>query len=125
MNTFYHRTNKNKTQNQSLVPYLTGPASKQSKSSLHKVREFVDDRKFLTNWEIVNHEGWALPATKEKHDWCGLWQTFGCLNSKEHQRLGKGNMIYVKHIKDHVTDHPARNVTLNGLQDRQMHLLEE
>jgi hypothetical protein len=25
-----------------------------------------------------------------------MWQTFGCLNSKEHQRLGKGNRIYIK-----------------------------
>ena len=93
---FFHQSSKKKRQNQSLVPYLTGPASKQSRSSLNRVRAFVEDRKFLTNWETVSHEGWRLPATLKKHDWCGLWQTFGCLNSEEHQRLGKGNMIYVK-----------------------------
>ena len=85
-----------KSQNQSLIPYLTSPASKQSKSSLHRVREFVEERKFLTNWETIQHDRWVLPCTKEKHDWCGLWQTFGCLNSSEHKRLGKGNMIYIK-----------------------------
>ena len=32
-----------KSQNQSLIPYLTSPASKQSKSSLHRVREIVEE----------------------------------------------------------------------------------
>ncbi|MDH5659261.1 MAG: hypothetical protein OEY17_07965 [Nitrosopumilus sp.] len=87
---------RKKTQNQSLVPYLVSPASKQSKSSLQGVREYVDEHKFLSNWNDIDHGGCGLPSTGDKHHWCGMWQTFGCLHSQEHQRLGKGNRIYVK-----------------------------
>jgi len=37
-----------------------------------------------------------LPSTSDAHEWCGLWQTKGCLNEKEHKRLGFGNTIFVK-----------------------------
>jgi len=86
-------TNKSK-QNQTLLDFLR-PASKQS-GSLRKVREFVDEYQFMSNWNDIEHDGWRLIATSKKHYWCGLWQTFGCLNHKEHQRLGKGNRVYVK-----------------------------
>lgn len=48
---------------------MTGTTSRQSKSSLHRVREFVEDRKFLTNWQDIEFGGWKLPAALEKHDW--------------------------------------------------------
>lgn len=81
------------TENHSIIEYLV-PASKQS--NLQKVRESVDEHKFLTNWEIVDHDGWKLIATKEQHYWCGIWQTLGCLNHEKHFQLGKGRRNYIK-----------------------------
>lgn len=70
--------------------------SEQSGSSLRKVREWVDDHKFSSNWDEIECQGWNLPATEEKHAWCGLWQTFGCLNEQLHAKLGKGKRNYIK-----------------------------
>lgn len=81
--------------NQSLLQFIR-PASERTISVLSEVATFVDDRKFATNWMMIEHEGWTLPATKEKHDWCGMWQTFGCLNGKLHEMLGKGRRVYIK-----------------------------
>jgi len=86
---------KTKTINQTLIPFLCS-TSKQSNSSLHNVASFVDEYKFLTNWDTVEHDGWVLPSTQEPHDWCGLWKTVGCLNEVQHEKLGKGRRIYVK-----------------------------
>ena len=57
---------KQKTQNQSLIPYLVAPAFEQSKSSLQGVQEYVEEYKFLSNWINIEHEGWILPSTTEK-----------------------------------------------------------
>lgn len=84
--------------NHSLLEFLS-PVSKQSNSKLQKTREYVEDYQFLTNWHRIEHDGWILPATKEKHYWCGNWQTFGCLNKEAHQNLGKGNRIYIKQFQ--------------------------
>jgi hypothetical protein len=78
---------------ESLIPFLR-PASKQS--SLQLVRESVDEHKFLTNWEHVEHDGWKQIATQDKHYWCGIWQTFGCLDYEKHLQLGKGKRVYIK-----------------------------
>ncbi len=86
---------KQKGKNQTLIPFLC-PASKQSNSPLQNVREVVEEYKFLTNWKEIEYDGWKLPATEEKHYWCGLWQTWGCLNEKLHEKLGKGRRVYVK-----------------------------
>ena len=46
-----------------------------------------------TNWFTIEHDGWKLPATEEKHDWCGLWSYRGCLNVQGHKDTechGKG-----------------------------------
>lgn len=86
---------------QSIIPFLC-PASEQSNNqyvSLQKVRDYVDESKFLTNWLKVAHDGWKLIATAEQHDWCGLWQTRGCLNSELHHKLGKGRRVYVKQFQ--------------------------
>ena len=92
-----NQSNKKK-QNQSLIPFLS-PASKRSNSTLQGVREFVEEFNFLTNWDSIDHDGWTLPATKEKHYWCGIWKTLGCCNEQAHQRLGKGNKYYIKKIQ--------------------------
>jgi hypothetical protein len=84
---------RNNIKNHSLFEYLD-PASKQS--NLQKVRNFVDEKKFLTNWETIEHDGWKLIATQEQHDWCGMWQTLGCLNHEKHFQLGKGRRVYIK-----------------------------
>jgi len=89
------------TRPQSIIPFLRS-ASKQSNEEEHplqKVRDYVDESKFLTNWLTVEHNGWKLIATSEKHDWCGIWQSIGCLNSKQHKKLGKGNRIYLKQFQ--------------------------
>lgn len=41
-------------------------------SSLQKVRESVDEHKFLSNWETVEHDGWKLITTQDKHYWCEI-----------------------------------------------------
>ncbi len=86
-------SSRNNPQNHSLIEYLV-PASKQS--SLQRVRASVDEHKFLTNWETVEHDGWRLIATQEQHDWCGIWQTLGCLEHEKHFQLGKGRRNYIK-----------------------------
>ena len=78
-----------------LIPYLR-PASQQSTKIMLGVVAFVAEHKFLTNWMTVEHDGWKLPCTLDKYDWCGLWITFGCLKDKLHQMLGKGNRVYIK-----------------------------
>jgi len=69
---------------------LAYPASKQSKL------EIFEDFHLLTNWNDIQQNGFCLPGTKEQRDFCGLWQTKGCLNDREHRRLGFGNKIFVK-----------------------------
>ena len=71
------------------------PASKPSKS-LGNTIDFVTERKICTNWDDIEHNGWHMISTKPKHDWCGMWQTVGCLNSATHQMLGKGKRVYLK-----------------------------
>ena len=64
------------------------PAFKQSEID-------VDDKyRFLTNWKTFQENGFTLPGVKAKHDWCGLWQTKGCLHTEDHN--GK---VYVKQYK--------------------------
>jgi len=75
---------------QTLVPWIR-PVSQQS-----KIAAFVEEFKFLTNWETLEHDGWHLPCIQEPHDWCGMWKTEGCLNEKQHEKLGYGRRIYVK-----------------------------
>jgi len=86
---------QHKLKNQTLIQYLV-PASKQSNSPLQNVREIVEEYRFLTNWKEIEYDGWKLPATEEKHCWCGIWQTFGCLNEELHDKLGKGRRVYIK-----------------------------
>lgn len=87
--------NRKKTKNQTLIPYLA-PASERTISVLQMVVSFVEECKFLTNWNTVEHEGWRLPATATPHCWCGVWQTVGCLNEKLHKKLGKGRTYFIK-----------------------------
>ena len=60
--------------NQTLFSFFR-PAFKQSDepdTPLQKVRDYVDESKFLTNWLVVERDGWRLIATSEKHDWCSM-----------------------------------------------------
>ena len=84
-----------KNKNQSLIPFLL-PASKQSDPILKKTREFVEEQKYFTNWNTVERDGWHFPATREPHDWCGIFTTHGCLHAKDHEKLGWGYKVYVK-----------------------------
>lgn len=74
--------------NEKLYKYFS-PAFKQSE-------DFYWTFQFNTNWDTIQYDGFRLPATEDAHDWCGLWQTKGCLNEKEHRRLGFKNKIFVK-----------------------------
>ena len=93
----FHSNSKDQT----LISFFR-PASEQSKnqqSPLQKVREYVDESKFLTNWLEAEHDGWKLIATSEKHDWCSLWITKGCIKSELHYKLGKGYRNYIKQFQ--------------------------
>lgn len=81
--------------NETLIKYFR-PASKQSTQILAAVAAFVADHKFMTNWMTMEHDGWKLPCTLDKYDWCGLWVTFGCLKDRLHEMLGKGRRVYIK-----------------------------
>lgn len=70
--------------------------SKQSTQILAAVAAFVADHKCMTNWMTIERDGWKLPCTLEKYDWCGIWTTFGCLKDKLHEMLGKGKRVYIK-----------------------------
>jgi len=83
---------RKQNQNQSLTQYLI-PASEQSNSS------FYDEYRFLTNWDYAEHNGWTLPATGEPHDWCGIWNTIGCVDHEKHMSLGFGDVSFVKHYQ--------------------------
>jgi len=69
------------------------PAFKRTISVLTLVADFVEEYKFCTNWDKADFQGWGLPATLDPHYWCGDWNTEGCLNVVEHERLGKGRRI--------------------------------
>ncbi|MEX2060314.1 MAG: hypothetical protein WD966_04580 [Nitrosopumilaceae archaeon] len=86
---------KPKIKNDSLIRFMV-PASKQSNLILAGVVAFVAEYKLLTNWLTIKHDGWRLPCTLDKYDWCGLWVTFGCLKDKLHEILGKGRRVYIK-----------------------------
>ena len=92
---FQIQKQKPKAKNQTLIPFLR-PAFKRTISILSTVATFVEDYKFLTNWQIVEYQGWHLPATAEPHCWCGMWKTIGCLNAILHEKFGKGRLIYIK-----------------------------
>lgn len=97
-----NKTRTPKVKNQTLIPYLQKSTSKKSailayqQSILVGVAAYVELFKSLENWNIIEHDGWRLIANKSKYNWCGLWMTLGCLNSKLHQLLGKGNRVYIK-----------------------------
>lgn len=74
-------------------------AFKQSSSTLQNTADFVEESKFLTNWNTIEHQGWTLPATSPPHDGCGLWKTIGCVNVKLHKSMDKGNFVYIKHFR--------------------------
>ena len=88
-----HTTTINK--NPTLTPFLD-PAFKQSNISIGYSEEFYWKYQFNTNWNTVEHNGWRLPSTGEPHDWCGQFQSRGCLDTKAHKQNGFGNKVFVK-----------------------------
>lgn len=84
--------------NHTLLEFLR-PASERTNSILPNTADFVEEYKILTNWESIDYQGWTLPATSESHYWCGSFTTRGCLNVEAHQKLGKGNFIYIKRFQ--------------------------
>lgn len=65
------------------------PASTRSENR----SEIFDQMHNSQNWFIINEDGWHLPATLEKHDWCDSWFYRGCLNVDGHKNTvceGKG-----------------------------------
>lgn len=84
--------------NHTLLEFLR-PASERTNSILPNVADFVGEYKVLTNWEIVEYQGWTLPSVSEPHYWCGFFTTRGCLNVEAHKKLGKENFIYIKRFQ--------------------------
>lgn len=85
-----------------LIPFLFSAFQQSNlltKLPLRKVRDFVEEHQFYTNWLKITHDGWRLPAVEEPYDECGLWKTFGCRNTKEHEKLGHKNKIYAKQFQ--------------------------
>lgn len=68
----------------------TYPASKRTRW------EILEELHNQTNWYDVEHDGWRLPANEEPHDWCGSWQTKGCLNVEGHVYTEYCGKIYIK-----------------------------
>jgi len=67
---------------------VTYPASKRS--------NFFDEIHESTNWYTIEQDGWHLPATDDAHDWCGKWQTKGCLNVLAHQHTERKGKVFIK-----------------------------
>ena len=64
------------------------PASKRS--------EIFDVMHESQNWFSIEHDGWKLPATKEKREDCGKWFTKGCLNVSAHNGTEYPGKVYIK-----------------------------
>ena len=68
----------------------TYPASKRSRlETFNEIHE-------STNWYDIEYNGWTLPGNKESHDWCGSWQTKGCMNLKGHENTDYPGKIFIK-----------------------------
>ena len=79
---------KPRIKNQKIIPFLC-PASKPSNP------DYVEEHKFFSNWDTIEHQGYRLPATGEAKDECGLWKTKGCLDVAAHKSSSFPNMIFV------------------------------
>lgn len=91
-------TQKSKAKNHSILEFFS-PASERSNSILPNTAIFVEQYKFLTNWEVADYQGWTLPSIADPHHWCGQFATLGCMDIESHKKLGKGNFIYVKRFQ--------------------------
>lgn len=83
------QTENLKIANDNLIRFMA-PASKPTEP------DYFEEHQFMTNWFEAWHDGWHLPGTKDQHDWCGLWQTRGCLNVEGHRNSNHAGEIYVK-----------------------------
>ena len=72
---------------------------KEIDTPLPNVKREVDTKKFQTDWDTVEHDGFTLPAIEDPHYWCGEWKCKGCLDYQEHEKLGYGKKIYVKQFQ--------------------------
>jgi len=69
------------------------PALKRSEKNYSTSQEVFDLMHISSNWYKISHDGWHLPGTFTKHDWCGDWFYRGCLNIDGHANTecdGKG-----------------------------------
>jgi len=58
-----------------------------------------DKYRFLTNWKSFQCNGFSIPGVKEKHDWCGMWNTKGCLHTEDHVQPEHDGKIFVRQYK--------------------------
>lgn len=59
----------------------------------------IDDYRLFTNWDIVEHNDWNLPGTKEERSYCASWKTRGCTHIENHNHPDYQGKAYVKHYK--------------------------
>lgn len=71
---------------------ISYPASERSKNSL----EILEELHNSSNWYSIEQDDWHLPATKEKRDDCGKWQTKGCLNLSAHKGTEWEGKVFIK-----------------------------
>jgi len=72
---------------QSSLQHVTTP--------LRNVRSYVEEQKFRSNWDKVEHNGFRFPSTVKPHCDCGIWETKGCVNHTKHKELGYGDNIWI------------------------------
>jgi len=58
-----------------------------------------DKYRFLTNAKSFQCNGFTVPGIKEKHDWCGMWNTKGCLHTEDHTQPEHDGKIFLKQYK--------------------------
>ena len=61
----------------------------------------LDDYRFLTNWEMAEHNYWKLPGTEEGRGYCASWKTRGCTHIDDHNYSNHHGKAFVLHYQWH------------------------
>lgn len=81
-----------KIKSEKIIKYFP-PAFEQSEINAE------DKYRFLTNWKSFQCNEFTIPGVKEKHDWCGIWNTKGCLHVEDHIQSEHYGKIFVRQYK--------------------------
>ena len=84
--------------------YLISSASEQNKSSLQGVRQYVDEHKFLSNWQTVEHEVGFFLVLEINMIGAGFGKHWGVCIPKHIKNWEKETESTSNSTKDPVTD---------------------